>query len=437
MGGLSLRFRLTLALFLVALVAVGIVALLAAGATTSQFSTYVQHGPQMMMGRRILLDAAEQYSEQGGWGNARSLASRLARDYSARVIILEPDGSVLADSEPDAKTPPGRPQALLLPDGRVAGYLLIGPAGAGAAERVFLSTTYRWLIVGAVLAAGLALLAGTIVSKRFTAPLAELTAASRRMAAGDHAARVQATGGAELAGLGEAFNEMAQSVENSEALRRRLIADVAHELRTPIATLRSRLEALRDGVLPTDEATLATLADEVLVLSSLVDDLQELSLAESGALRYEREPVDLGSLVAEEAERFRVGLEAKGVALEVSCPEPLTVVADRKRLGQVIRNLLDNAAKHTEAGAVGVRCSAADGGAAIEVSDTGAGIAADALPYVFERFYRADQSRERRTGGTGIGLTISRRIVEDHGGRIEATSMPGKGTTMSVWLPRS
>lgn len=437
MGGRSLRFRLTLALFLVALVAVGLVAVLAAGATTSQFSTYVQRGPQMMMGRRILVDAAEQYAQQGGWGNVRSLASRLARDYSARVIILEADGTVLADSEPDADTPPGRPQALLLPDGQVAGYLLVGPAGEGAAERVFLSTTYRWLIVGALLAAGLALLAGTIVSKRFTAPLAELTAASRRMAAGDHAARVEATGGAELTGLGEAFNDMAESVENSEALRRRLIADVAHELRTPIATLRSRLEALRDRVLPSDEATLATLADEVLVLSSLVDDLQELSLAESGALRYEKEPIDVGALAAEEAERFRVGLEAKGVALDVSCPADLTVLGDPKRLGQVIRNLLDNAAKHTETGAVGVRCSAADGGAAIEVSDTGAGIAADALPYVFERFYRADQSRERRTGGTGIGLTISRRIVEDHGGHIEAASLPGKGTTVRVWLPRS
>jgi two-component system sensor histidine kinase BaeS len=435
MGGRSLRFRLTVALFLVALAAVGIVAVLAAGTTTSQFSTYVQHGPQMMMGRRILLDAAEQYSRQGGWGKASSMASRLARDYSARVMILDSDGSLLADSEPDADAPPGRPQALLLPDGRIAGYLLVGPAGAGAAERVFLATTYRWLAVGALLAAGLALLAGTIVSKRFTAPLAELTAASRRMAAGDHAARVEARGGAELIGLGEAFNDMAKSVESSEALRRRLIGDVAHELRTPIATLRSRLEALRDGVLPTDEATLATLADEVLVLSSLVDDLQELSLAESGALRYEKEPVDLGTLVAEEAERFRVGLEAKGVALEVSCPEALTVVADRKRLGQVIRNLLDNAAKHTESGAVSVRCLRAEGGAAVEVADTGAGISEDALPYVFERFYRADQSRERRTGGTGIGLTISRRIVEDHGGRIEAGSVPGKGTTMSVWLP--
>ena len=434
MAGRSLQWRLTVALFVVALVAVGVVALLAASATTRQFSSYVQHAPTMMMGRRVLVDAADGYVQADGWGSAPALAKQLARDYNAHVVILDAQGNVVANSDPEGP-PPAVRRPLVLADRGLVGFLLLGPAGSGAAEKVFLSTVYQWLVVGAFLAAALALVAGTVVSRRLAAPLAELTAASRRMALGDHEARVKATGDGEMAELGTAFNEMAASVERSETLRRRLIGDVAHELRTPIATLRSRLEALRDGVLPGDEATLANLSDEVLVLAGIVDDLQELSLAESGGLRYEKEGVDVCALVTEEAERFRIGLEGKGVSLTVACGDPASVVGDRKRLGQVVRNLVDNAAKHTDAGSIDVSCTRAGGGVTFEVVDTGGGIPPDALPFVFERFYRADESRERRRGGTGIGLTIARRIVEDHGGAIDVESELGRGTRMRVTLP--
>lgn len=432
----SLQWRLTVALFLVALAAVVVVALLAASTTTRQFSSYVERGPMMMMGRRVFVDATRLYREDGGWQRAEAIARELARDYDARVVIQDPSGVTLGDSDPGGAPPTVR-RGLVTPGGAVVGYVLLGPPRPGAEERVFLQTVYRWLVLGALLAGGLALGVGFLVTRRLTAPLEGLTDASKRMAAGDHATRVEVAGDDEVGALATAFNDMAASVQRSETLRRRLIGDVAHELRTPLATLSSRLEALRDGVLPADEATLASLGDELLVLSSLVSDLQELSLAESGELTYQREPFDLAQVVSEEAERFRVALESKDVGLVVECAASVPVVGDRRRLGQVLRNLVDNAAKHTDSGAVTVRCGPAAGAdASMEVEDTGAGIDATELPFVFERFYRADASRQRRRGGTGIGLTIARRIVEDHGGRIEAHSEVGKGTTMRVTVPR-
>lgn len=430
----SLQWRLTVALFLVALVAVVAVAILAAGATTRQFASYVERGPMMMMGRRAILDATRSYIEDGGWGGADSTARQLAQDYGARVVIQDVRGRVLADSDPQG--PPLAVRGRLVAPGEgPVGFLLMGPSRPGAEERLFLQTTYRWLVVGALFAGALALGAGYLVTRRLTAPLESLTAASRRMAAGDHAARVDVSGHDEVGALAEAFNEMAASVERGEALRRRLIGDVAHELRTPLATLRSRVEALRDGVLPVDEATLASVADDVLVLSALVADLQELSLAESGALAYERVPFDLAEVVAEEAERFRLALESKEVALDISCTPVVGLVGDPKRIGQVVRNLVDNAAKHTDAGRVTVSCGTTGALAFFEVSDTGSGIPSEELPMVFERFYRTDTSRWRRRGGTGIGLTIARRIVADHGGRVEVRSQVSFGTTMRVELP--
>lgn len=450
----SLQWRLTAALFAVAVLAVAVVAALAAGVTARQFGTYVEHGPLAMMQHRIGTEVIQGYVDAGGWGKADALAKRLGNDFRARVVIADAAGRVLADSDPSGPPPNGM-QDLVLNATRI-GSVAIGPVGEGTEENIFLSTTYRWLAVGALLAAILALAVGSWVSRRLTAGLKDLTDASRKMAAGELEARVDAAGHDEVAELGLAFNEMAESVQRSERLRRRLIGDVAHELRTPIATLRSRLEALRDGVLPTDEGTLASLSDEVLVLSSLVDDLQELSLAESGQLTYDKTELDLSSLAADEAERFRVGLEARDVGLVVECSQPLTVSGDPKRLGQVVRNLVDNAAKHTDSGSITVRCgevgardrdpvraqedgSAAKGTAggwgAIEVIDTGAGIAPGDLPFIFERFYRADAARARRRGGAGIGLTIARRIVEAHGGRIEAESTVDRGTTVSVVVP--
>jgi two-component system sensor histidine kinase BaeS len=217
-------------------------------------------------------------------------------------------------------------------------------------------------------------------------------------------------------------------------LRRRLVADVAHELRTPITSLRAQAEGIAEGVLSADPDRLASLAEDTKQLSRLVDDLQELSAADAGHLNYRMEPTDLAEVAR--VESARAGTRARaGVEVACECAGPLLIEGDEDRLAQVLRNLLDNALRHTDAGRVTVRCSVADGHATVEVADTGEGIPAADLPYVFERFYRADAARARDTGGSGIGLAVSRRIVEDHGGDVFARNGDSGGAVVGFHVP--
>lgn len=388
----------------------------------------------MMMGRHAVADAARAYLKDGGWRDARALAKQLALDYNARVVIQNAQGTILGDSDPRSELPAAR-HAIVLREEGIVGYLLLGPPRPGANERLFLRTVYQWLVIGALLAGGLALGVGYLVTRRLTCPLETLTEASRRMAAGDHGARVAVESDDEVGALSEAFNDMAESVQRSEMLRRRLIGDVAHELRTPLTTLRSRIEALRDRVLLVDESTLASLSDDVLVLSGLVSDLQELSLAEWGKLTYRKVELDLAEVIAEEAERFRVPLESKGVDLNLRCAVPLPCCGDRRRLRQVVRNLVDNAAKHTDEGSVTVRCDRANDAARFEVSDTGSGILSGGpRPRVRALLPRrhGQGAAAWRDGHRAHDRQADRRRPR---GRIEAHSQAARGTTMIVEIP--
>jgi two-component system sensor histidine kinase BaeS len=234
--------------------------------------------------------------------------------------------------------------------------------------------------------------------------------------------------------LGEAFNEMAAELATSEDLRRRMVADVAHELRNPVASLRAQAEGIAEGVLPADPERLASLADDTRYLSRLVGDLQELSAAEAGQLRYEMQSLDLSAVACAELERT-AARDHGGVELRCDAGESLMVEADEGRIAQVMRNLLDNALRHTETGTVTVSCARDGDRARVEVRDTGEGIPEADLPYVFERFYRADGARARDTGGSGIGLAVSRRIVEDHRGAVFARNADGGGAVVGFTLP--
>jgi two-component system sensor histidine kinase BaeS len=304
----------------------------------------------------------------------------------------------------------------------------------GGAEQTFLSTVDRGILIGALVAIALAAVAALAVAYYLTRPIERLTAATRTLASGDLTHRVDVGGPGEVAQLGEAFNDMADSLAESEKLRRRLVADVAHELRNPIASLRAQAEGIAEGVLTPDDRRLASLADDTRYLSRLVEDLQELSAAEAGQLRYEMRPTELGALACAEVERAQARAHA-GVTLACDAGADLPVEADEGRIAQVMRNLVDNALRHTEAGSVTVRCSAEDGRARIEVRDTGEGIPAADLPYIFERFYRADAARARDTGGSGVGLAVSRRIIEDHGGDVFASNAEGGGAVVGFSLP--
>ncbi|MFJ6199458.1 sensor histidine kinase [Micromonospora sp. NPDC092111] len=232
------------------------------------------------------------------------------------------------------------------------------------------------------------------------------------------------------------FNRMADSLQRGEERQRRLVADVAHELRTPLANLRGYLEALSDGVITPDQDLFASLHDEAMLQQRIVDDLQDLALAEAGKLAYHRVTVDLAELLETCGTAHHARAESAGVSLRVAAG-PVAVYADPDRLRQVVGNLVTNAVRATAAGgSVRLVASRTETQAVVRVVDSGSGIPADALPHVFDRFWRADAARSRRTGGSGLGLAIARQIVTDHQGTITVASEVGVGTTFTITLPR-
>ncbi len=285
------------------------------------------------------------------------------------------------------------------------------------------------------------------MSRNLSAPLNRLAEAARAIGARNLSQRVEVSGSAEVVEVARAFNEMAAALEQAEAARRSLVADVAHELRTPLSVLQGNLRAVLDDVYPLDKAEVARLYDQTRLLSHLVNDLRELAQADAGKLSLRRQPADLGGLVSAAVGGFAPIAEASGVMLHAEVPTGLPAVqADAARITQVFHELLANALRHTPAGgAVTLRVGSdrASNGKLpylwVTVQDTGEGIAAEHLPHVFERFYRLDAARSRSTGGSGLGLAIARALVEAHGGQISAASdgISGHGSTFTVRLPAS
>jgi two-component system sensor histidine kinase BaeS len=274
------------------------------------------------------------------------------------------------------------------------------------------------------------------IARRVSRPVRRLTLASRRLADGHLDVRVPTRGSDELTRLSESFNQMAEAVQRSEERQRRLIADVAHEMRTPLSNLRGYLEGLSDGVVEPSRELFVSLHEETLLQRRILDDLQVLALAEAGELGYTKAPLDLADLARTSATAHRAVAAEAGVTLTADAPVPVWVDGDHDRLRQVLGNLLTNAIRYTDAGGqVLVRAFVTGGEAVVSVQDTGVGIDAGDLHRVFDRFWRADPARQRATGGTGLGLTIAHRIVTDHRGRIEVVSRPHLGTTFTVHLP--
>jgi two-component system sensor histidine kinase BaeS len=237
--------------------------------------------------------------------------------------------------------------------------------------------------------------------------------------------------------LGDAFNQMADALERTERVRKTLVADVAHELRTPLAIIRAKLESIQTGALEANEEVILRVSDEVYRLSRLVNDLQQLSLAESGALPLHKESTELNSFIEAIYSQFEWLADEKNIELKFEkSSHDILIEIDRDRMTQVIVNLLGNALRYTpENGEVCIDVKRRDSSAVVSFSDTGPGIEAEKLPFIFERFYRADESRKRDDGGIGLGLSIAKGYVEVHGGAINVTSELGKGTRFEVELP--
>jgi signal transduction histidine kinase len=303
-----------------------------------------------------------------------------------------------------------------------------GQFGPGGGGRGWNGPPFPLLILGLL---GLAFLAGRAV-RQMVAPIGEVMEAAERVAGGDYSARVQVRGAGEVGRLTHSFNQMTERLQANETQRRALLADVAHELRTPLSVIRGNVEGMLDGVYPPDEAHLGPVLEETAVMARLLDDLQTLSTAEAGVLRLHRERVDPLGLAQDTAAALRPRAERSGVSLDVRATAPVSEVdVDQVRIGEVLANLLTNAIRHTpRGGAVRVEVSPAPHGVAFAVSDTGPGIDARDLPHVFDRFVKSADS-----GGAGLGLAIARGLVEAHGGRITAESTRGAGTTMRFVLP--
>lgn len=406
-----------------------------------------------------LLDGLAMYHQQNpGWEGINAFmygAQSAAWTARSRVyfVLMDLEQQVVHDSRPDAfkngqnerRQPPIFPIIDRQTDQEV-GYLQIFTQGRPSSANidrnaddplVTLSRNLRLLLLFAV---PLGILGSIWFSRSLTSPLNQLVSAARDVGSGDLERRLDLSGTAEMREVAHAFNEMTSELQESEQLRRNLVADIAHELRTPLTVVQGNLRAILDDVYPLNKEEITRLYDQTRILAQLVQDLRDVAQAEAGQLELNLVRTDVGKLVEDTVANFGSIAEEEKVALQLDTRDDLpTLPLDPTRMAQVLHNLLSNAVRHTpEDGTISVTALPVADGVEIAVRDTGAGIDAEHLPHIFERFYRTDLARDRDSGGTGLGLSIARALVEAHGGSIRAASAGiGRGTTFTISLKES
>lgn len=354
------------------------------------------------------------------------------------TVILAPDSRLLGRQLSQGALVSGVP---INAGGRRVGTLLAGSMenAFNPLDQAFLGSISRSIFVAGLIAALAALLVGALLLRQLTRPLRRLARATEQIASGNSepGPRLPVHSRDELGQLTSSFNRMAERLEKSEQLRRQMIQDIAHELRTPLTVIQGDLQAILEGVFASTPEAITSIHEESQRLSRLVNDLRELSLAEAGELTLSRRLMNINELIRQTATVTQPQLEGKGLKLKVELPEePVEANVDPDRIGQVLVNLLSNAQRYTpDGGQITVRLWQQDGKACVSIADTGPGIAPEDLPHVFERFWRADRARARASGGSGLGLSIAKQLVEAHGGQIWVESSPGHGTTFTFTLP--
>jgi len=455
----SLLLKLSLAFIFIVVVAVGMVAYVARQSATSQFTAYVHRGGKIRA-EQLAPYFAEFYAERGDWKGVDDLFERLPTcrpkgfgkgpsqsggDASFqggldRIVLTDLSGFVVADSSGELTGDWLSAQVLsggapVKVGERQVGFLLVGSSAIarGTLETEYLRTIDRAILWAGVVSGSIALLLGLILFRQLTRPLRALTEAARRIAVGQRGMRVEVRTDDEIGELAHAFNMMSEALERHEELQRNLMADVAHELRTPLSVIRGNTEALLDGVYEPTPENIAVIHEQSLLLGRLVDDLRELALAEAKQLKLDRRPIAFMTLITPVLNGFQSKAQEKGVELRVDVPDNIPpVFVDTQRIRQVLSNLIDNALRYTPSGGlIEITTRFDDQQIWVRVRDTGPGIAPEDLPRVFDRFYRADKSRTRAGGGSGLGLTIAKQLVEAHGGEIRVHSV------FTFTLPRS
>jgi signal transduction histidine kinase len=429
--------RLSLAFVSVALAAIALLAALTAVFAAADVDQLAQ-AQRLRLTQAMAVVAAASRGQSGTWSKPGLKSTLdLAGKLNADVQVTDAGGQVV-DASPKFATSSGPlMHAPVLVHGRRVGTLTARyDPGLGVNDRRLREEFFRAIAGAAGLAALVALIVAIAMSRRITRPVARLIEAASAVGGGDRTARVGSIRGpTELAELAETFDRMADELARQEQLHRILVADVAHELRTPVAVLQAGHEALLDGVVQPTPAQLSSLRDEVLRLARMVGDLQSLAAAEAAALQLTLKPGDLAQMAGAAADSLAGRFESSQISFERDL-EPAPIRADARWMHQVITNLLGNAAKFTPAGGtVTVRTAADRDRATLTVSDTGIGITEVQLPHIFERFWRG--TNPTGATGSGIGLAVVAELVRGHDGDITVQSTPGKGTTFVVSLPRA
>ncbi len=466
----SLWFRLVGTLAAATVVALGVVTVTANAVTARQFDIYSTRS-SAIWAAQIAPVLAEQYRQDGDWHQAQdalvnpwripprtrqpgSMPNMMGPQgrpanmwgmMNIHVLLIDRDGNVVADSQevlqgqrvdPDVAQQ-GTP---IVVDSQQVGSVIAIPADAAdraQLTRNFLSTVAGSVILAAMASGFVTLVLGTWLFRRITKPLDQLRQAARTVESGELAARVPITTRDEFGVVADAFNQMTARLEKQQRLRKQMVSDIAHDLRTPLSVMQGTIEAMQDGVLQPDKSELDNLHQEVGRLTRLVEDLRTLSLVDEGQLRLEIRPVDVATTVEQVARSLMTLAEGQKITLKARVKRPIAAVgADEDRLVEVLTNLLDNALRHTpEGGLVNIEASQVEQSVEIRIQDSGVGIPEEDIPFIFERFWRGDKSRSRESGGSGMGLAIARQLVELHGGTISAQSKVGEGTIFTVRLP--